>query len=286
MTKKPKRKKTAAQIVPDAEPDDQGSVRLRVNPQYAGPAPRIHYVQEGEVTPLSPILIDQPLVTNALRVQVLVIDPSNQFETGEPVTWENRLVIRNRLEEAGNRRRLNLFVAPQGQIRYTLNGSEPRDGVPYDGPFDIDDGDVLVRVFAETDGLTAKADFKFSGKGPGPAPIDQDKPARLQKPRGGIRLDSRGRTFIALKEAGERGISFERVSLTVGQGSQSVTVVTGDIQVAAEFIQSILNTILGQFDANTPISMTFAKAHFASGHDLMRFAEAVGIKILPDEVEQ
>ncbi len=38
------------QVVAETEPDDQGFVRLRVNPQHAGPAPKIYYAVDGPVT--------------------------------------------------------------------------------------------------------------------------------------------------------------------------------------------------------------------------------------------
>jgi len=117
VTRKPKKKKTSVQIIPETEPDDQGRVRLRVNPQNAGPAPRIHYAEDGPVGEKSPLLKDQVLETKALRVNFLVLDPSGQYETGDVVTWSNKLVLRNRLNDAGSKRALELFVAPAGTIR-------------------------------------------------------------------------------------------------------------------------------------------------------------------------
>ena len=93
------------------------------------------------------------------------MDPSGQYETGDPVTWSNKLVLRNKLSEHGGKRSVELFVAPRGSIRYTLDGSEPRDGMPYEGPIAIGDGEVLLRAFAEADGLEAKAEFRFPAKG-------------------------------------------------------------------------------------------------------------------------
>ena len=59
VTKKPKKKRTSVQVIAESEPDDAGRVRLRVNPQNAGPAPRIHYAEDGPVTEASPQLKDQ-----------------------------------------------------------------------------------------------------------------------------------------------------------------------------------------------------------------------------------
>jgi hypothetical protein len=64
-------------------------------------------------------------------------------------------------------------------IRYTLDGSEPRNGIAYEGSIAIGFDDVLLRVFAEADGLEAKADFRFPAKGKGGVQIDDLKPGSL-----------------------------------------------------------------------------------------------------------
>jgi hypothetical protein len=68
--------------------------------------------------------------------------------------------------------------------------ASPRDGSEYTGPLTIDDGDVLLRVFAEAEGLEAKADFRFPAKGKKGVQIDELKPGRLVH-RSGKKLDSR-----------------------------------------------------------------------------------------------
>src|ERR1035438_456765 len=103
VTKKPKKKKTSVQVIAESEPDDEGKVRLRVNAQNAGPAPRIHYAEDSTVTEKSPLLKDQFHTTKALRVNFLVVDPSGQNETGDVFIWANKLVLRNKLIEKGSR---------------------------------------------------------------------------------------------------------------------------------------------------------------------------------------
>lgn len=285
VTKNPKKKHTSAQVIAETEPDDEGKVRLRVNPQNAGPAPRIHYAEDSLVSESSPQLKDQAYTTAALRVNFLVVDPSGQYETGDPVTWANKLVLRNRLTEKDRRRNIELLVAPKGAIRYTLDGSEPRDGTPYEGPIPIDDGDVLLRAFAEADKIEAKAEFHFPAKGRKGLQIDQVKPGRLVS-RTGRKLDSRGKTFEGLKQAAEKSATFEGIVLTVGQGNQMIAVQVGEIAVEAAFIEALLTKVLEKFTADTPVTMTFRKGHFASGHDLKDFAAKLGIDLQPGDVEQ
>ena len=86
VTKKPQKKKTSVQVIAESEPDDDGKVRLRINAQNAGPAPRIYYAEDGPVSDSSPQLTDQNFISKALRMHFLVMDPSGQYETGDVVT--------------------------------------------------------------------------------------------------------------------------------------------------------------------------------------------------------
>lgn len=285
VTKKPKKKRTSVQVIAESEPDDQGRVRLRVNAQNAGPAPRIHYAEDAPVSDASPQLKDNPYTTGALHVGFLVCDVTNQYETGDPVVWANKLVLRNHLTEKGSRRSVELLCAPKGAIRYTLDGSEPRNGTAYEGPVALGDGDILLRVIAEADGLETKADFRFPAKGKKGVVIDDVKPGRLVS-RTGRKLDSRSKTFEGLKQAAGRSATIEGIVLTVGQGSQMISVNVGELAVDAPFIEALLVKVLEKFTPDTPVTMTFRKAHFLSGHDLKDFAGKLGIDLQLGDVEQ
>jgi hypothetical protein len=285
VTKKPKKKRTSVQVIAEPELGDEGKVRLRVNPQNAGPAPRIYYAEDLPVSEASPQLKDGICITTALRVNFLVSDPSGQYETGDPVTWANTLVLRNRLSDKADKRNVELFVAPRGTIRFTLDGSEPREGTPYSGPITVSDEELLLRVFAEADGLEAKADFRFPAKGKKGVQIDDVAPARLVS-RTGRKLDSRGKTFEGLSQASEKAATFEGLVLTVGQGSQMISVNVGEIEVDAIFIQELLVKVLEKFATDTPVTLTFRKASFASGHDLKEFAVKLGIELMSGDAEQ
>ena len=285
VTKKPKKKRTSAQVTVESGPDDEGRVRLRVEPQNAGPAPRVHFSEDSPVTDSSPALQDQALSTTALRVSFKVADPSGQYEIGDPVTWTNKLVLRNRLTDDGEQRSVELFVAPRGSIRYTLDGREPRDGTEYQEPIPLGGDETLVRAFAEADGIEAKAEFRFTAVGEKDIHIDPVKPGHIVS-RTGRKLDSRAKTFEGLKQAAERSVTFEGISLTVGQGSQMIAVSVGEVPVEGPFIEALLTKVLEKFTPDTPVTMTFRKAHFLSGHDLKDFAARLGIELKAGDLEQ
>ena len=65
-----------------------------------------------------------------------------------------------------------------------------------------------------------------------------------------------------------------------------IAVNVGEIAVDAAFIEALLVKVLEKFTPDTPVTMTFRKAHFASGHDLKDFAGKLGIELQPGDVEQ
>lgn len=285
VTKKPKKKRTSAQVITEQELGDEGRVRLRITAQNAGPAPRIHIAEDATVTEASPQLKDASFSTKALRVHILVIDPTAQYETGDPVTWSNKLVLRNQLTEKDGERRVELLVAPRGRIKYTLDGSEPRNGIDYKGPVAISDQEVLVRVFAEAEAIEEKQDFRFPAKGKKGVQVDDSKPGRLIS-RHGRKLDSRAKTFEGLKQATEKSATFEGINLIVGQGNQCIGVQVADVPVDGAFVEALLVKILEKFPPDTPVSLAFRRANFASGHDLKDFANKLEIELQAGDVEQ
>ena len=115
VTKSPKKKQTSAQVIAESEPDDKGEVRLRVNPQNAGPAPRIHYAEDAPVSESSPQLKDQMLHHVSSPRELPGLRPIRPISRpGDPVTWTNKLVLRNKLSEKDGKRSVELFVAPKG----------------------------------------------------------------------------------------------------------------------------------------------------------------------------
>lgn len=285
FTKKPRPKKTSVQISPEGNPDDSGKVILRVNPQNGGPSPHIHYAEDGPVSLESPILKNDKLTTSALKVRFLVADPSGKYETGDPVVWTNTIKIRSELKTKDGQRRVSLYAAPRGTLRYTLDGSNPREGTLYEGPIDIGNQMCHILAFAEEEGVSGWEDFTFPAVGREEVEIDPVKPAKIQ---GQFRLDSREKTYRALTEGQERGISFRRVMLEVGEGEKTGRITLGNFDQRSEYIQKLLDMILSDssFQPTDPVTMTFYGASFHSGHDLQEFIKILDRRIKVDEVSQ
>lgn len=285
VTRRPAKKKTSVQVSQETDPNDAGQVRLRVSAQHAGPSARIHYAEESLVSQKSPVLDDDTLVTKALRVQFLAVDPNGQHDTGEPVTWSTRLRIRANLLEQGGKRLLELHVAPRGELRFTLDGREPRHGDAYTGLIALGNEAVTVLAFAEAEGLEAREQFQYAAAGVQEPVIRYQEPAVLQAP-GGKKLGSRQAAFEAVGFSKERGVAFEKVMLQVGQGARTVTLMVGELEMQAESLEDLLGRVTSLLEPDAPVTLSFGKARFATGHDLKEFAEKFQLRLQPSEVSQ
>ncbi len=283
LTKKPKPKQTEVLVIADNEPDDNGKVRLKIEPVNAGNSPKIHYQEDGEVTQQSPILKDNVLITNALKVQFIAVDPTERNQTGSPTTWITTLVIRNRFNEFS--RQIELFVAPRGSIRYTLDGSEARNGVEYTGPFTIGDQATKINVFAECEDLEAKRQFTFAESGSKEVLMIKENPAQLYCPMSKT-LDNAAKTYEGIKIAKDKKITFEQVTLVIGSAPQVIHLSIGEMKIDAEFIEKTLVHLQSLVPSEAPIIMKFKKVNTLTGYDLEQFAKTLDIELLNDEVIQ
>jgi hypothetical protein len=267
----------------ESAPDDNGAVRLKIDAVNSGSAPRIHYQEDGPVGTNSPVLSENVLITKALRVQFMAVDPSGKNQTGAPVTWTNRLTIRNCFDE--NTRKLEIIVTPKGMVRYTLDGSEARNGTDYTQPITLGDSTQSVYVFAECDGIEEKRTFQFAARGETELEIIKDKPAQMSSPTP-KRLDSSAKTYEGLKLARDRGITFEQVTLQIGSSPKVIHLSLGEMQITAAFLEKELANLQTLLPPDAPVIMSFKKAHTPTGFDLEQFAKNLGIELKTGEVIQ
>ena len=283
LSRNPKPKTTEVIISEDNSPDDSGTVRLKIDVVNAGNSPRVHYEEDGEVSENSVVLSENSLATKALRVQFLAVDPTGKNSTGNPKTWQNKLVIRNNFDEVA--RTVDLFVAPKGVIRYTLDGSEARNGIDYTGSIQLTNEETTVYVFTECDGLEEKRKFTFAKSGSTEVPIIADKPATLYSPSP-KRLDNSAKTYEGLNIAKEKNIEFEQVTLMVGSAPKSIHLSLGEMKINAGFIETELTHLQTLLEPEAPVVMTFKKVHTLTGYDLEQFVKSLAIDIKSGEVEQ
>jgi hypothetical protein len=170
-------------------------------------------------------------------------------------------------------------------VRYTLDGSEARNGEEYTGAITLIAEASSVYVFAESEGLEEKAVFRFAESGSKEIVIIRDKPALLQSttPK---RLDNSAKTYEGLKIAKEKSITFEQVTIMLGSAPRVIHLSMGEMKIDAEFIENELAHLQTLVPPEAPVVMQFKKAYTTTGHDLEQFAKSMGIELSIGEVIQ
>ncbi|MEI8094496.1 MAG: anti-phage-associated DUF499 domain-containing protein [Spirochaetales bacterium] len=285
VTKKPRPKKASLQISQESEPDDEGRVRLRLVPQNAGNQPKIYVQEEGSVSPSSPVHLDTLFSTKALWAEFLVVDPSGQALPGEPIRWDNELVIRHRVSGQGAHRSVELYLSPRGKLWYSLDGTEPRNGASYDGSFEVAETGGRLLVYGKADALEKKADFTIPAVQQNEVTFDESRPASLVRPSP-FRLDSRQKTFELLELAATQQVVFSKLSLAVGQMASAISVTIPQKEVSAEYLLKIVKAISDDLPASEPITLGFCRAQFRLGKELKEFTDRAGFNPQAGDIVQ
>lgn len=278
----PAKKKTSVQVVADTTPNDDGEVVLRINALNAGHNGRVHYAEDGVVSTSSPVLKDETLRSKAYRIQFLAVDPNGQYDTGEVKSWTNKLTIRANFE--ATTRQVELRVAPAATLKYTLDGSEARNGRDYTGPIQLDDSAAKILVFAEGGGLEAKEKFEYVGAhrddegdgGKREVVIDRSKPARLNRM---VNLGSRQDAYRVVSLLKERQATVEKVAAVLGSNPATVQFFLGETPADGAYLESVLNQIGSCLPADSSISLKIHRFQFQTGQDLLDLTEQVGIEL-------
>ena len=282
ICKKPKPKTTDVVIRIESESNDKGEVKLSVESVNAGDKAIIYYCEDGNVNENCPKVIDNVLVTKALRVQFLAVDPTGKNITGPSKLWENKLKLRNEYDKES--RTVKLLVAPKGTIKYTLDGSEARNGNLYTEPIKLSNNQTSIYVFAECEGLEAKATFTFPAKGSTEIPIVREKPATYSGLKG-KKLDNISKIFEALNFAKTKEMLFDDLTIYLGTEPQIINMKFGGIQVTPDFIEEMINKTRKMVSSDI-VTLTFKKIICKQGFDLEKFSELIGMEINPGEVVQ
>jgi hypothetical protein len=269
------KEKTSVSVNEVAYDDETGEATLAITPQNAGPKARVHYAEREEVTTDDPVVSDlDAFRTKAARVWFLAVDPSEEHETGEPKKWENKLRIRYEVREDVEGRKVELMVVPDGEIRYSTDGTNPRDGAIYEEPFPIGSEALDLEVFANLDGLEARRSFKVPAahQGSGEVAIDEAAPLTL---RDRIDLGTTDVVFSALGEVkGDDGTHFSGVQVVVessnGNGSLRMSG-DRDLGMTASQIERAINHLRDLIGENAATALRNG-GRFSTGAAFKRFA--------------
>lgn len=283
----PKDKTTVNVSVVGTHPET-GETILSLTPRHAGESPLVVYAGRPEGLAFGKPVEDlDSFTTGEGTLYFSVKDPTGQYETGAPVRWTAELKIRHQVEPAADKRRITLACTPKAELHYTLDGSNPKDGTPYEGPFEIGPQAARLLVYARAGEANKTADFQIPASGDKTVQIVDTKPAKLQPKR--VSLDTTDRVYGVINRFRDQsGTRFKGVRIEIGEGENTVTVRFQEREVTAAVIEGVVNSLREVLnEGQAPVAITIADGiQFDTGFAAKEFAKLVGLELKPGDVIQ
>lgn len=283
----PKDKASVNVSVINVKPDT-GETVLSLTPRHAGESPVVYWSTKPDVSDKDHKVEDLDNFSSTEgTLYFWVKDTTGQHESAAATRWLADIKIRHQVEPAADKRRVTLAATPRADLFYTLDGSNPRDGTRYDGPFEIGSASYRLLVFARAGEANKTADFQIPASGDKTVQIADSKPARLQSKR--VALDTTDRVFGVINRFRDSsGTRFKGVRIEIGEGENTVTVRFQEREVTAAMIEGVVNSlreVLKEPDA--PLNIAIGDGiHFDTGFALKEFAKLAGIELKPGDVSQ
>ena len=267
---------------------DTGETVLSLTPRHAGDSPVVYWSTKADVSDKDNKVEDLDNFSSTEgTLYFWVKDTTGQHESAAATRWLADLKIRHQVEPAADKRRVTLAAAPHADIYYTLDGSNPKDGIRYDAPFEIGSASCRLLVFARAREANKTADFQIPASGDKTVQIVDSKPARLQSKR--VALDTTDRVFSVINRFRDQpGTRFKGVRVEIGEGENTVTVRFQEREVTAAIIEDVVNSLRDVLkEPDAPLNIAIADGiAFDTGFALKEFAKLAGIEIKPGDINQ
>lgn len=276
--------KTSIAIREISRNDNTGEVTLKVVPTHGD---KVYWEVGKKVTTGSSLLdSNETFSTTDLLLSFLCVDSIGAHETGEPVIYQNRLTLKHRFFQDGNRLMLELQAAPDtAVIRYSTNGTDPFDaGGTYDEPFEVKPKQI-VQAVAEKHGIRSEIKQLRAPDGErGPYEPDRLKPAKWKKR---VKIDSTAECYEWLKLAEKHNIESSGLTIAVN-GIQWISLdFESKIKYNSTKLALILDFMKKELVSEGELSITASELHFESGQRLLDYVKDTHDQIKDtNEVEQ
>lgn len=269
--------------------DDTGRVKLRVTPTNGDTI----FVEIGApATAASHKLSGRDYETDELIVSFLAVDSTGAHETGEPLTWNNRITLKGRVYGSVDDKMVELRAAPRAPIRYSTDGSDPKvAGGIYDDPFGVPQGTRLVLAVAEDKGIVSDTHQVPIDWGPGPdpvrEPIDLDKPATwrpLSHPEKVFRFTTTHNAygFLERLQKHEGKAAAQRIAVLDGQWADLQ--LADDLMLTADQVRATVEH-LRSLVSEGEVTIEASAIWFPTGRQLLDYVHEIAVELPRNEVE-
>lgn len=271
--------------------DTTGEVTLKLIPQYGD---RVHYEIGAPATTASNLVENlNEFKTKELKLSFLCVDSTGEHETGGPVEWQNKITLKYRVFDKGDDKVVELLAAPATTIKYTTDGSNPKEyGGICDGEIIVPKDSAFVLAVAEAQGIYSETiQIKIDRTKGTSINIYKDKPLKLYKR---CKTSDTAETYQELDLLKKHGAELSDVIVTLyrvddGGGEKGWIELTVDssLKVEIERLENSIDAVRNNFmaEGKVNISLEYGTARFATGQNFLDWV-ASKKKSLQDFKEQ
>ena len=265
--------------------DETGEATLRINAIHGDV---IYYEIGGKATTAS-LVVDNPkqFKTNEMEISFLCVDSKGEHQTGEEQRWRNTITLKSREYQQGNDKMVEIQAAPPAQIRYSTDGSDPKqNGGLYDAPFVVPRGTVLVLAIAEKNGILSDVHQRkiSTSSNPKQVEIDRTKPVMLERSQNYVTKQESFEFLNRLKKFQGKAVGM-RVEIQESANRWLDFSTASDLQISAEQLEAVI-TNLRSLLPNGEITITSESLSFETGQTLLDWVTDTKTELRPDEVKQ
>ncbi|MFB1488421.1 MULTISPECIES: anti-phage-associated DUF499 domain-containing protein [unclassified Thiocapsa] len=279
---------TSVNVTPTATHRETGETSLVLTPRNAGDSPRVYVATSAAVSEQDEQVQDlDDYRTTAATLYFLAVDSTGKYRIGEPTRWSADLVIRHEIHAVADTRKVELHCAPPAELRYTLDGTNPKEGARYAEPFTVPAKGCTILIAAKAGEVEKSAKIQVPADGDDRVIIDDTKAAHLVKPK--ISIDTTDKAFAVIQRFKDRPETLLRgVQILIGEGETAAQIRFNDRELTAAAIEAAINGIraaLGDPQAAVQVLIK-GGIRFGDGYALKEFAEIAGIGLAAGDVVQ
>jgi len=207
---------------------------------------------------------------------------------GEPTRWTADLTVRHEVLNIADSRKVELRCTPAAEIRYTLDGTNPKEGTIYTEPFQVPTKGCTILIAAKAGEVEKSAKILIPSAGDDRVIIDARKSARLADTKR-VSIDTTDKAFGFIQRFRDRTDTLLcGVQIILGEGENAVQCRFNERRLTAAAIETAirgLRAALGDEQAAVQVLIK-GGVTFGDGFALKEFAEILGIELKSGDVIQ
>jgi len=270
------KKETTVNINKMGKVQEDGSVLIQISPVNAD---EVYYeIGQEPTTASKKVEKFSAFKAEDLVYYFLAVDSTGVNETGDPVRWENDIILKYDETIINGKDALILEASTDScEIRYTTDGSDPvENGGVYKEPIIIPDDSKYIQAVAINKKYNISSEILVYEVKSTKVTVDKNKPVEVTKP---LRPHGTKFTYEAIEILEETNASIGKVQLIInGRGNPglSITLMIDNLEIDnMNIIEEELKNITNNFvqEKKYDITAVIEKIKFKEGRDFLKWLE-------------